>query len=187
MARYTFEPRQSRFTVQAFSGGMLRMFAHNPTLAIRDFDGELNFSPEDSSKASLHLSAKSNSLDLTDDVSAKDRHEIQTVAKDQVLEAARYPEVTFQSNEVSTAGNGNAFRVHFKGNLSLHGANKPQDVDAQVTVLGDTVRLSGATTLRPSDYGIKPVKAAGGAITTKDEVKLAFDIVGRKRDEQGSA
>ena len=39
--RYQLDPRSSRFTVQAFASGMLRAFAHDPIIVIRDFSGKL--------------------------------------------------------------------------------------------------------------------------------------------------
>jgi hypothetical protein len=34
----------------------------------------------------------------------------------------------------------------------------------------------GALTLRQSDFGITPVKIAGGAVRVKDEIRIEFDI-----------
>jgi polyisoprenoid-binding protein YceI len=180
---YTFDPRQSRFTVQAFASGMLRVFAHNPTLAVRQFAGELTCDPETFANASVRLTVKADSLEVTDELSPKDKQEIQTVTRDQVLEASRYPEIVYACDDVAVSNAvGRSFRVQFKGKLTLHGVTRDHPVDAQVNVVGDTVRLSGTTTVKQADYGIKPVKAAGGMIAAKDEVKVAFDIVGRQQE-----
>ena len=44
-ARYRLDPAHSRFTVQAFAAGMLSFLGHNPTFAVRDFQGEVRFDP----------------------------------------------------------------------------------------------------------------------------------------------
>jgi hypothetical protein len=44
------------------------------------------------------------------------------------------------------------------------------------------LRTSGEFVLRQSDYQIKPVTVAGGALKLKDEVKFSFEIVARKRE-----
>jgi hypothetical protein len=44
------------------------------------------------------------------------------------------------------------------------------------------MRVSGEFTLRQSDYGIKPVSFAGGALRLKDELKFSFELVARKQD-----
>src|SRR5262245_41865346 len=41
--RYKIEAGQSRFIVKAFAGGLLSAFAHDHTIAIRDFSGEVKF------------------------------------------------------------------------------------------------------------------------------------------------
>ena len=73
---YIIEPRLSRFTVQAFAGGFLSGFGHNPTIAIRDFTGQAAFSPDAPAESSLTLNIRAESLEVTNDVSDKDRREI---------------------------------------------------------------------------------------------------------------
>ena len=51
---------------------------------------------------------------------------------------------------------------------------------ARLYLTGDTLRGQGEATVRPSDFGIRPVTVAGGMLKIKDEVKLTFDIVARK-------
>ncbi len=183
--RYTFDPRQSRFTAQAFASGMLRMFAHNPTMAVREFSGEFSFTPGDvPGNPSLKVSAKAGSLELTDGVSAKDKKEVEVVTRDQVLEASRFPEIKYECADVSASkAYGNTYNLKCKGTLSLHGVSKPHEVDAQLNVLDGSIRLTGSSTVRQADYNIKPVKAAGGMIATKDDVKIAFDVVGKNEDQ----
>jgi hypothetical protein len=45
------------------------------------------------------------------------------------------------------------------------------------------LRISGEFSLRQSDYGIKPFKAAGGALRLKDEVKFNCELVARQQEE----
>ncbi len=46
----------------------------------------------------------------------------------------------------------------------------------------DEIRLTGDCPLSQPAYRIKRVSALGGMITLKDELKLAFDLVGRRQD-----
>jgi hypothetical protein len=39
--KFRVDPVASRFTVQAIATGLLSSFGHNPTIGIRDFDGEI--------------------------------------------------------------------------------------------------------------------------------------------------
>ena len=99
-----------------------------------------------------------------------------------VLEVDSYPEITFTSTEVTGAAPGaGSFRVTIKGTLTLHGVSHPQQIDAQVNVMGDRLTANGQCTVRQSDYGIKPVSIAGGTLKLKDEIDLSFDIVARAK------
>jgi len=53
--RFVLDAALSRFTVQAFAGGMLSALAHNPRFAIRGFPGELQFTPESIAPAMLSV------------------------------------------------------------------------------------------------------------------------------------
>jgi polyisoprenoid-binding protein YceI len=184
MARYILDPRSSRFTVQAFAAGMLSGFAHSPTFAIREFTGELRFTAETFADASFQLTARADTLKLTDHLSPKDRDEIETRMRQEVLETAVYPEIVFQSSEfMADMIADNWYRLRLKGELRLRGVRQPQLIDAQLRMSEDLARLGGQCSLAPSAYRIKPVTAVGGMIKLKDKVKFDFDIVGRKQNE----
>ena len=74
---YLTDTRASQFTVQVFSGGLLSAFGHNPTIAIRDFSGEAEVNPDDLEQSSLKVTIKAESLAVKDDISDKDRREIE--------------------------------------------------------------------------------------------------------------
>jgi polyisoprenoid-binding protein YceI len=177
-ARYRVDAGRSRFIVKAFVTGMLSAFGHSPTIAIRDFTGEAHFDPDSLKDASLNLRIKADSLEVTDDVSDKDRREMERQMRDDVLETNRYPEIVFESTDVSADKiTGGQCRARVTGNLSLRGITRNCVINAQVTVTGDGLRAHGEFPLRQSDYNIKPVSAAGGTIKLKDELKFSFDIV----------
>jgi polyisoprenoid-binding protein YceI len=64
--------------------------------------------------------------------------------------------------------------------LKLHGVEKPVSFPLALHVTGNQLRAQGQVPLLHTDYGIKPVKAGGGAITVKDELKINFNIVAEK-------
>ena len=179
LVRYVVDAQASRFTARAFAGGPLGAMGHNPTFAIRDLRGEVEYDPESPEAASLRLVAGAGSLSLIDDTSDKDRREIERTTRDQVRESHRFPEITYECPRTRVATNGGA-QVTLSGNLTLHGVSRPQTVAARLYLNGDTLRGQGETLVRPSDFGIRSVTVAGGMLKTKDEVKLTFDIVARK-------
>ena len=176
--RYRVEASRSRFIAQAFAEGLLSAFGHNPRLAIRGFEGEVEFDPAAPNAASVWMKARADSLVVIDDISEKDRREIERVTREELLEAARSPEVVFQSAIVTAHQTAeNRFQVRGAGNLSLRGVTRELAIDAMALVEGDELRAQGGFTLRLTDFNIRPVSVAGGLLKLKDEVRLSFDIL----------
>ena len=105
-------------------------------------------------------------------VDAKTQSEIQQDMQEKTLESAKYPEIVFRSSRVEKQAQAQ-WRV--EGALTLHGATKP--ITISVMRSGDA--YTGRTTLRQSDFGIKPITAAGGTIKVKNELAIEFRIFTR--------
>jgi hypothetical protein len=134
--------------------------------------------------ASLRLVVQAASLAVTDDISNKDRREIESRMHDEVLEAGGFPEIIYEcprASAVQKIGEG-LYSVSLNGELTLRGVMHNQVVAARVTLKGDILRAAGEVSVRLSDFEIRPVTAAGGTIKLKDELKLSFDIAARKRE-----
>ena len=58
------------------------------------------------------------------------------------------------------------------GNLTLHG--RTHTVAVEVRKEGE--RYVGTSRFRQTDFGIQPVKVAGGTIKVKDEILIEFNI-----------
>jgi len=65
--------------------------------------------------------------------------------------------------------------------MTPHGVINNQPVIAWVAVFGDMLRASGDFTLSQTDYQIKLVSVAGGALKLKNDLKFSFEIVARKQ------
>jgi polyisoprenoid-binding protein YceI len=179
---YSMDARASRFTVQAVATGVLAAMGHNPLIGIRNFKGDVNFSPETLEGNSFHISIESSSLNVQNDISDKDRREIERLMNEQVLETAKYPEIVFDVPSFSATKMGDSlYLADLRGSLTLHGVTNSQHVAARVAVFGDLLRASGDFTLSQTDYQIKLVSVAGGALKLKDDLKFSFEIVARKQ------
>jgi polyisoprenoid-binding protein YceI len=178
IADYVIEAGLSRFTVRAFAGGLLSGLGHNPVVAISDFAGEAHWDPGEPKQAALHLRIHAASLSVQNDISDKDRREMERIMREEVLETNKYPGIVFDSTSAAASANG---RVEIDGNLTLHGVTRRERLPAQLAVTGDMLRAFGDFTIRQSDYRIKLASVAGGALKLKDELKFTFDIVGRKK------
>lgn len=182
-AHYRLVAKQSRFTVQAFAEGLLSAFGHDPVIVIRDFTGEVEFTPDAPSQASVSLIIKADSLAADDSIKEKDRLEIERMMREQVLETEKYPEIVFKNTSVSANRLGQGrYRARIIGDLTLHGATqKNLWIQAEVTMSEETLRAQGGFSLKQTDFGIKPVSVVGGTMKVKNELKFTFDVVAEKQ------
>ena len=156
---------------------------HNPKIGIRTFSGEVDFNAEAAQASGFRLSMKSDSLGVLDDISDKDRREIEKMMNEQVLNqrntltsSMRLPPSPIARIE------GALYSATLNGTLSFHGVTRNQSISARIAVFDEMLRASGEFTLNQSDYGIKPISVAGGALKVKDELKFSFEMVARKQD-----
>jgi polyisoprenoid-binding protein YceI len=183
LAHFIIDAKASRFTVQAFASGILSAMGHNPKIGIRTFSGEVDFNPETIEGGAFRLKVQSASLAVQDDISEKDRREMERLMKEDVLEVPRYPEIGYEATTIAISRvDGSLYTATLNGNLSLHGVTRSQPIVARIATFGEMLRASGDFTLRQSDYQIKPVSVAGGALKLKDEVKFSFEMVARKQE-----
>jgi len=181
--QYILDSRPSQFTVQVFSGGLFSAFGHSPTIAIREFSGELQVNLDEPERSSLKLTVNPSALVVKDDISDKDRREIERVMKDEILETERFPEIVYECSNVSANQAGESqYTVTLNGELSMHGVTREQIVPARAVLTGDSLRAFGTFSLRQTDYELKLASVAGGALKVKDELKGSFNILARKKE-----
>jgi polyisoprenoid-binding protein YceI len=182
LARYQLDAGRSKFTVQAFAAGLFAGFGHNPVIGIRDFTGDVEFAPETFAGAQMRLAINAESLVVLDDVKEKDQEEMERTMHEQVLETARYPEIVFQSTSIATTRIiPGRWKAKIIGDLTMHGTTcRGLWIMAQLTLNENELRAVGDFTLRQTDYEIKLVSVAAGALKLKDELKFEFDLVGAR-------
>jgi polyisoprenoid-binding protein YceI len=121
------------------------------------------------SHATVEIHVDARELRVIDkDASEKDRAEVQkTVLGPKVLDSEHHQEIVFKSTSAEPTGQG---KWTLRGNLTLHGQTRP--VSVQVTLKDG--RYTGESTVKQTDFGIKPPGKAG--VKAKDEVKVEFDV-----------
>jgi polyisoprenoid-binding protein YceI len=162
---------RSTLTVRVFKAGLLSALGHNHQIRAPIARGSFDESAE---MPSVDLVVEAQQLRALDpELSEKDRAEVQqTMLGPTVLDSGRFPEIRFRSLAVEKAGAGK-WRV--RGELTLHGVTRP--VVAEVN--GESGHYRGSAVVRQTDFGIQPVRAAGGTIKVKDEVRVEFEFFGR--------
>lgn len=178
---YIMDTRASQFTVQVLAGGFLSSFGHSPTISIRDFDGQVEVNPDHLEQSSLKVTIQASSLAVKDDLSYKDRREIERAMQEDILESSGYPEIIYECSNITAAKAAEGqYSVSLNGDLTMHGVTRPQTVAARVMLPEDTLRAFGAFSLKQTDYELNLASVAGGALKVKDELKFSFNILARK-------
>jgi len=157
---------KSVLTVRVFKAGLLSALGHNHEIAAPIAAGKV-----DTNTRTVELHVQAAALQVRDpEASEKDRGEIQhTMQGPEVLDVATHPEISFKSTAAEPAGAG-AWKV--QGNLTVHGETHPVTVE----VHEENGHFAGSSQFKLTEFGIKPVKIAGGTVRVKDEVRIEFNV-----------
>ena len=180
---YNLDPSQSKFMAHANRSGLFWFKGHSHHLAASEFTGRVELTPDTITPASLHLAVKAASLHETGaDFTEPQKQIINKELKEIVLHPDQYPEIVFQSTNVTAAkaaAPGN-YEVKIVGDLTLHGVTKRISIPTTVTLEGDKLRAVGKFSIDRNDYNVKATSAFHGLVRVDDDVKFEFDIVGHR-------
>jgi len=182
-ATHTIDPEHSTLRVSVGKSGLFGAFGHDHAIDAARVSGTVEFDAVDPARDAVNFAVATSSLRVVDPgVSASDREKVQsTMLGPAVLDAERFPEITFTSTSVSPSPSASAgpewTGLDLAGVLRLHGVERPLDVPVQLRAEGTTVHVHGEATIRQTDYGMTPVTAVGGTVRVKDQVKITFDIL----------
>jgi polyisoprenoid-binding protein YceI len=179
---YHLDASQSKFMAHANRSGLLWFKGHSHHLAASEFTGEVQLTPDTITPASLHLVVKAASLHETGaDFTAQQKQIIDKELKDIVFHPDQYPDITFQSTNVTAKNSGaGRYDVKIDGDLTLHGVTKRITIPAVVTLQGDNLRAVGGFSIDRNDFKVKATSAFHGMVRVDNDVKFDFDIVGHK-------
>jgi polyisoprenoid-binding protein YceI len=140
--------------------------------------------PEDLSRSEVTVTFEASGLKVSAaGEPAGDVPKVQdAMAGPKVLDAARFPTISFRSRQVSGRRTGEgAYELQVAGELSLHGVTRAVTVPVRVQVEGATLTATGRALVAQRAFGIEPVSAGGGTVKVKNEVGVEFRIVARPR------
>ena len=181
--RYELDSSRSKFIARAFSGGLLWFKGHDHLIAVREFTGEAQMTPDAVMPASLRISAKAASMVETRDVFTEPQKQIiNKELREIVLLPDQYPDIVFKSTNISgTATGNNQYDLKIVGDLTLHGVTRRLTIPTKVVLTANELRAQGEFSINRSDFKVKATSAVHGLIRVRDRVKFEFDIVGHQR------
>jgi polyisoprenoid-binding protein YceI len=159
---------KSSLKIRVFKSGAFSAFAHDHEIQAPIDEGKI----DSSASPSVQLRVDSRKMRVLDpEISADKRAEIQqTMEGTAVLDVAHFPEISYRSTAITKTGDDH---WEVRGNLNLHG----KDQLVVVAVSSDGGHYRGSASFKQSNFGISPIRIAGGTVKVKDEVKIEFDIV----------
>lgn len=86
------------------------------------------------------------------------------------LSASRFSEIRFAADAIDKTDSG----YRLSGTLQIRGKAREHVIDLRTDDLGDSWKLSTESTVRQSDYGIKPFSLLVGSVRVVDEVTVSF-------------
>jgi polyisoprenoid-binding protein YceI len=180
---YAVAPAQSRVSVHVGRAGLFGFAGHEHQVVGPAAGGEVVADEEDLARSTVWVEFAAAELRVSGEGEpAEDVPKVQAkMTGPEVLDVARFPKVGFKSSSVSgkPAGAG-SWDVQVNGDLTLHGVTRPVALALRVTRAGDTLTARGRTTIRHTDFDMKPVSVAG-VVKVKNELTLEFDITARAR------
>jgi polyisoprenoid-binding protein YceI len=180
---YNLDASQSKFMAHANAGGLFWFKGHNHHLAASEFTGEVQLTPDTITPASLRLVVKAASLHETGaDFTEPQKQIINKELRDIVLHPDKYPDIVFQSTNVTlkTPATAGRYEVKIDGDLTLHGVTKRITIPAVVTLDGNNLRAVGEFSIDRDNYGVKATSAFHGFVRVKNGIRFEFDIVGHR-------
>jgi polyisoprenoid-binding protein YceI len=163
--QHNIDTQKSTLTIHVVKAGVFSGLGHEHEVRAPIHSGKADTGSHPG--VEMHVDARALRVIGKDD-SKKDRAEVQkTMVGPEVLDSERHPEIVFKSTSVEPTGQG---RWTLRGNLTLRGQTRT--VTVQVTLKDG--RYTGETTVKQTDFGIKPPGKAG--IRAKDEVRIEFDV-----------
>jgi hypothetical protein len=154
--------------IRVFKSGAFAAFAHDHEVEAPIVEGKI----DSSGHASVQLRVDSRKMRVLDpEIAVEKRAEIQhTMLSATVLDAEKFPEISYQSSSVTSRGERH---WEVRGDLTLHGKKQPVMVEVSL----ESGHYRGSASIKQSDFGIEPLRIAGGTVKVKDELKIEFDIV----------
>jgi polyisoprenoid-binding protein YceI len=143
----------------------------NPTANLGQADGTIVYDEAAPTKATVEVTLPLAGLDSF--VPKLDEH----LKSADFLDAAKYPNVTFKSTKVATAGKG---KLKVTGDLTVHGVTKPVTLDVTLNKAGphpmmkvQSIGFDATATIKRSDFGV-------GAYVpnVSDEIKIQITTEG---------
>ncbi len=169
-------PQENDFTIALGREGVFKKFGNDHIIRAAGYRAEIVLDDKDAANSSVKLAIPANSLKVVDPTlpDATRAQVQQRMESPDLLNGVAFPEITFQSREIKSQGDG---RYKVIGDLEAVGTLRPVVLDVSLVREGANYRVRGETQILLSDFWIKPPTFYSGAWKVRDEVQITFNFV----------
>jgi polyisoprenoid-binding protein YceI len=179
---FTVEPDQSRALIDVGKSGAFSFAGHAHEVEAPVMSGVVHVDSNDPSHGDVRLEFGAAAMRVTGKgESAADVPKVTaTMLSDMVLDAVRYPTITFESTRVTAKGSAAVLDLSVTGRLTIRDRTQIVTAPVGVKITGDRMTATGQFLIKQTDFGIMPV-SVGGVVKVKNELNIAFTITARER------
>jgi polyisoprenoid-binding protein YceI len=180
---FAIDPAASEIKLDIKKKGLLKGFAHDHDGVATVFTGVVVWDKAKPESCSVKLRISAKDVRIVDAKASKaDKDEMNAIlVSEKILDAAKFPEIVFESNAVvSTAGaKAGEHPLTVMGTLKLHGVSRGTTLKVVLIEKEGAVEVTGEHSLVQSEHGIEPYSAAFGSIGVQDAIGVRFRISAR--------
>jgi polyisoprenoid-binding protein YceI len=178
---WTLSPPDGELLIRTGVGGRAARMGHNLTIAMTSWEATVAWAGTE--PVTAELTVEIDSLEVlrgesgVKGLSGPEKALVKSNAL-KSLGANRYPEIRFAADTIGKTGEG----YRLTGKLHIRGKARKHVIALRTEDLGDAWRMSVESSVRQTDYGIKPYSLLMGSVKVGDEVSVSFTAVHAKGD-----
>ncbi len=179
---YDVDSDQSRVLIYVHRAGLMRRAGHDHVMASEHVNGQVSYSADGESFAELQFPLTDlvvdapqyrERFDLDPEVSESSIRGTRRNMLEKLLDVDAHPDVRVTA-VAEVAG---AERPTLEVTIELQGATAVYELPVELTIGSETLSVNGQLTIRHSDFGMRPFRAAAGLLRVADEIDIHFEIV----------
>jgi polyisoprenoid-binding protein YceI len=179
--QYAVDASASEVKISVGRSGLFSFAGHPHDVTAPKLAGEVVADAADVARSSVRLVFEAGALTVSatgEPEGDAPRVQAKMLGPD-VLDAARFPEVTFQSTAVEgrLVPDG-SWNLRVTGDVTLKGQTRSLVLPLRVHVAAGVLTATGSFVLKQSEFGISPV-SVGGVVKVKNELGIDYKIVAR--------
>ncbi|AGZ48990.1 YceI family protein [Mycobacterium kansasii] len=173
---WTLDPSGGELIVRTGVAGRAARMGHRLTIAMTRWQATVNWVADE--PATAELAVEVDSLEVlrgeggVKSLSGPEKALVRSNAL-KSLNAGRFPDIRFTASEIDKTEDG----YRLTGQLQIRGKSRQHMIDLRTEDLGDSWAMSAESTVRQSDYGVKPYSLLMGSLQVADEVTVSFTAV----------